>query len=195
MPSPIAQCTSLADLQALVRRTLRLYPQLDWRILAAGGLVAADLVEPIEPYELFRVNDATFGPSLVDLQSGTCSCQDYQAPIIRETKLCEHVLACLVLGHLAERATHLLTFRPFRPQHGPGHATQSDVPASPCSERGWRDTIEFPPAAADAGPSEQLCPHLQYAVDALGIWCAACGTELPSDVGYRPIRPNEHECR
>src|SRR5437868_6982501 len=107
MPSPIYQCTSVADLQTLITRTRRVYPELDWRVLAAGGLIAADCVESLERFNLFRVADLYFEPSLVDLLHGTCSCRDDGAPIVRDTKLCEHVLACLVVARLAARAEDL----------------------------------------------------------------------------------------
>ena len=45
MPSPLSHCISLAELQALIIRAQRAYPQLDWRARAAGGLIAADAVD------------------------------------------------------------------------------------------------------------------------------------------------------
>jgi hypothetical protein len=112
MPSPLYHCTSLAELQALVARAERAYPHLDWRARAAGGLIAADVVEPDARHRRFRVAGPFGERHAVDLEDGSCSCPDRHAPLARATKLCAHLLACLILKHLDQRLRHQRAFLP-----------------------------------------------------------------------------------
>ena len=163
MPSPIHHCTTVAELQALVTRVVRVYPDLDERAVAAGGLIAANAVLPDPGYGTFRVGRPQDEPCRVDLYRDRCTCTDAVAPVAHGTRLCEHVIACLIVKHLAERAEALLSFRPF-PPHGPAAAEGGCCSSS----RQWLTRVVIGRACS-----------LDYAPGEGAIWPAAAAPGPP----------------
>ena len=183
MPSPVAYCTTLAELQALVSRICRAYPDLERRALAAGAVIAADRVSPDPGYRLFRVQSPSRSDYRVDLANGSCSCPDDEAPIRLETKLCEHTIACLIVLQLAERAEQLLAFNPSAwKSRTRCHGTDWTSAAS------WWDTCEqeeadiprntFTAFSADQQSAHPLCLHPISVATWDGFCCGACGAHL-----------------
>ena len=180
MPSPLAHCTSLAELQVLIARAARAHPDLGFRAQAAGGLIALEAVEPDARLRRFAVEDPLDGRCAVDLLEGTCPCSDRAAPILRGTRVCAHVLACLVLKHLAQRARHLLAFLP--PEPSPSWAADemvaggawSDDPGERCRPGRPRERPFWDAESDEAPPRRGSCRHRIFIHTPQGARCLGC---------------------
>jgi hypothetical protein len=182
MPSPIYHCTTIADLQRRLARINRLYPELRPRVTAAGVLIAADAIKTDLDFELFLVRSALGQGYLINLLDGSCTCPDHAVPIVRDTKLCEHTIACLIVHDLAGRAEVDFWSRP-RPS---GAARWQGMALFADGGVFSYDDARVERPVDDAGPNRRAwsasspgrCAHPAFIDDGSAVRCLVCDARL-----------------
>jgi uncharacterized Zn finger protein len=101
----IHESTSLIVLQRYVRSMVKRCPDLEARAEKAAALLMLGKVQPLGPLS-FQVQGCEPDPYAVDLTAHTCTCPDqkHRAPEYRGARWCKHLLACVLLERLADRA-------------------------------------------------------------------------------------------